>query len=290
MRGRFSRSIADNHDFTPDGQNLSLNTPHILSITYNHTGTASTSTIAAFVDGTSKGTTTPQTDTKISASNRLVLFNYRQVQINDSNYPLGFRSWPMNGFIGEMIALDNVASNDTRMKLEKYLALKWGLDSLLPSSHDNLGTSSISWSDAQSFTTPTTIEAPELGTQSTSNLNTTSGDLQVRLLNNGNEGKPPTFFWGSSDGGTNPASWDNNVTITNAPEATLRTSLTGLTSGNTYYFRTFAKNSASASSGGGLGKQHHRFHYGFKCLSGGYRCHSLFRSGGMVETGWRFCR
>ena len=249
MRGRVSRSIADNHDFTPDGQNLSLNTPHILSITYNHTGTASTSTIAAYVDGTSKGTTTPQTDTKVSANNRLVLFNYRQSQINDTNFAAGFRTYPMNGFIGEMIALDNVASNDTRMKLEKYLALKWGLDSLLPSSHDNLGTSSTSWSDAQSFTTPVTIEAPELGTQSTANLKTTSGDLQVQLLNNGNDPTTVTFFWGSSDGGTNPASWDNNVTITNAPEATLKTSLTGLTSGNTYYFRTYAKNSASDSNG-----------------------------------------
>ena len=189
-----------------------------------------------------------------------------------------------------MIALDNVASNDTRMKLEKYLALKWGLDSLLPSSHDNLGTSSISWSNAQSFTTPTTIEAPELGTQSTSNLNTTSGDLQVRLLNNGNDPTIVTFFWGSSDGGTNPASWDNNVTITNAPEATLRTSLTGLTSGNTYYFRTFAKNSASASNGEDWANNTTAFTTVSKCLSGGYRCHSLFRSGGMVETGWRFCR
>ena len=54
------------------------------------------------------------------------------------------------------------------------------------------------------------------------------------------------FYWGDNDGGQIAANWDYNITITNAPEnKTLRASLTGLSSGTTYYFRTWATNTAN---------------------------------------------
>ena len=57
------------------------------------------------------------------------------------------------------------------------------------------------------------------------------------------------FRSGTTDGGTTPGSWDSNLSLSNASEATIRVSATGLTSGQTYYFRTRAKNSASANNG-----------------------------------------
>ena len=101
----------------------------------------------------------------------------------------------------------------------------------------------------QSFTTPTNISAPVLGAQSVANLDTTSADLEVVLSDNGNDATTITFYYGTTDGGTTPGSWDSNLSFSNASEATIRVSATGLTSGQTYYFRALAKNSSSQNNG-----------------------------------------
>ena len=133
-------------------------------------------------------------------------------------------------------------------KMEGYLMHKWGLAANLPNSHTykTNGPVALSWSDAVSFTTPTNTTAPTLGSQSTANLDTTSADMQVVLTDNGNAATTVVFYWGDNDGGTTTGNWDSNITLSNAPEGTtLRASLTGLTSGNTYYFRTWATNTAN---------------------------------------------
>ena len=81
------------------------------------------------------------------------------------------------------------------------------------------------------------------------NLDTTSADLGSRTSDNGNDATSITFFYGDNDGGPLPASWDSNLSFSNALEATIRKSVTGLTSGQTYYFRTLAKNSSSQNNG-----------------------------------------
>ena len=120
------------------------------------------------------------------------------------------------------------------------------MENKLPGNHayrSNVPTSRTSWSTVQSFTTPTNVSAPTLGSQSTANLTTSSADLQVALTSNGNAATTVVIHWGDNDGGTNPASWDSNFTITNAQTGTIRSSIaSGLSSGNTYYFRTFASN------------------------------------------------
>ena len=128
---------------------------------------------------------------------------------------------------------------------------KWGLAANLPNSHTYKTTplTATAWSDAQSFTTPTNISAPVLGAQSVANLDTTSADLEVVLSDNGNDATNVIFYYGTTDGGTTPGSWDSNLTFSNASEATIRVSATGLTSGQTYYFRALAKNSSSQNNG-----------------------------------------
>ena len=81
-----------------------------------------------------------------------------------------------------------------------------------------------------------------LGSLSVANLEKTTADIEGTLSDNGNAATTLVFYWGDNDGGTIPASWDSNITISNAQEGTLRKSLSGLTGGTTYYFRTFASN------------------------------------------------
>ena len=182
-------------------------------------------------------------DTKSASSFQLGNGTYFNIMAGSGNYNV-------RGDLAEVLAFQSVTTT-TRQKLEGYLAHKWGLTSLLPSGHPHktTGLNSVAWSDVQSFTTETTISAPVLGAQSVANLDTTSADLEVVLTDNGNDATTITFFYGDNDGGTTPGSWDSSLTFSNALEATIRKSVTGLTSGQTYYFRTLAKNSSSTNSG-----------------------------------------
>ena len=151
------------------------------------------------------------------------------------------------GDYAEAVIFSSV-DNTVIEKMEGYFMHKWGLAANLPSSHPYKSAAPIAtaWSDLQSFTTPINTTAPTLGTQSTANLDTTSADMQVVLTDNGNAATTVKFYWGDNDGGTTASNWDSSITISNAPEGTdLRASLTGLTSGNTYYFRTWATNTAN---------------------------------------------
>ena len=263
MRARVTRNIADNYDLrradnTPAwSYTIPLATPHILTVTYKRTGNTSTNSMKIYVDGVERGSNNladpnGNSYSAVNANNRLVLMNYRQIGVNDSAYTHGFRNQAMDGFIGEVIATTTTTTDTERLKMEKYLETKWGMD-ILPSTHDSLGGFSTAWSDVQTFTTPISLSAPELGTQSTSNLDTTSADMEVNLVDNGNDPTTVVFFYGDNDGGTTPSNWDNNVTISNAQEGTLRASVSGLTSGQTYHFRTRAQNSAPTNSGYGAG-------------------------------------
>jgi len=52
-----------------------------------------------------------------------------------------------------------------------------------------------------------------------------------------------TIYWGNADGGTNKSRWNYTVNKGVIPEDHFETDLTGLTAGNTYYYRTYANNS-----------------------------------------------
>ena len=146
--------------------------------------------------------------------------------------------------IGEIIVLSNNSAAD-RLKIEGYLAHKWGLKDNLPGGHSyrlSPPVSQTTWSAVQSFTTQTNVTPPVLGSLTTANVTTSTLDLEATITDNGNAATSLVFYWGDNDGETNHASWDSNITISNAQEGTLRKSLSGLTGGTTYYFRTFASN------------------------------------------------
>ena len=156
------------------------------------------------------------------------------------------RVW--KGDLGELLIYNTALTDAEISSIEGYLAHKWGLQSSLASSHTwkSAPPNVTAWSNLQSFSTPINTSAPTLGSQSTANVAATSADMQVVLTDNGNAATTVKFYWGDNDGETNASNWDSSITISNAPEGTnLRASLTGLTSGNTYYFRTWATNTAN---------------------------------------------
>jgi autotransporter-associated beta strand protein len=54
------------------------------------------------------------------------------------------------------------------------------------------------------------------------------------------------LYWGTADGGTNPAAWQNTVNLGDCSAGPLAVSLSGLNAGATYYFRFFAENPAGS--------------------------------------------
>ena len=116
-------------------------------------------------------------------------------------------------------------------------------------------------------------------------LDTTSADLEVVLSDNGNDATTITFYYGTTDGGTTPGSWDSNLSFSNASEATIRVSATGLTSGQTYYFRALAKNSSSQNNGEDWANSSTAFTTVTSSDPGRDRSGALLRPGRLVETG-----
>ena len=196
------------------------------------------------------GTTVNGAATNIPTSLAVVsLKTTGNVIASSFGYDRGITARQWLGDLAELIICDTALSDSDIQKVEGYLAHKWGLQSSLPSSGHSYKTSppqSTVWSSIKSFTTPINTSAPTLGTQSTANITATAADLEVVLTDNGNAATTLIFYWGDNDGGQIASNWDYNVTISNAPEnQTLRASLTGLSSGTTYYFRTWATNTAN---------------------------------------------
>ena len=102
------------------------------------------STIQLYMNGTTVNSGT-------ASSYTLGSDTYFRIMSGSSNYNI-------RGDLAEVVAFQS-KNDTTREKLEGYLAHKWGLTSLLPSGHTYKTDSQTvtSWSDVQSFTTPTNI-------------------------------------------------------------------------------------------------------------------------------------
>jgi hypothetical protein len=73
-----------------------------------------------------------------------------------------------------------------------------------------------------------------------------SEQLVGSLTSNGGALTAVTVYWGTTDGGTTPANWANNVPLGNTPLGTFSSNVT-VTPGITYFYRAFAQNSAGSA-------------------------------------------
>jgi hypothetical protein len=106
------------------------------------------------------------------------------------------------------------------------------------------GTGGTSWSPVQSFTTPTSVSAPILGSlHAAAEITSTAAKFNVNLQSTGGADSNVTFYWGDNDGGTTSGSWDNAINVVNAQPGNLIGEITsGLSAPTIYYFRAKAVN------------------------------------------------
>ena len=106
--------------------------------------------------------------------------------------------------------VNRVVSETERIKIQGYLARKWGLMSTMFSgSHPYYST-----------------------------------DPYQPTVTQGGEDATVTFYWGDNNASTNAGSWDNNAQIAGTHGVgVVSKALTGLTKGTTYYYTTKVNNS-----------------------------------------------
>jgi hypothetical protein len=129
---RLTKDLATNDVFLDTNTAIHPGDSYFHSLHIDATGNS----IEYFKDGTRYGSIQHQDTSRLNTNNRLILYNYRQIQLTDSNYDIGFRNrGAVDGCLGEVIVTDATVSTADRQKIEGYLAHKWGMTDNLPSDH-----------------------------------------------------------------------------------------------------------------------------------------------------------
>ena len=98
--------------------------------------------------------------------------------------------------------------------------------------------------DAQSLIPPGAAVVENLAA---TDVTTTTVTLGGEVTDVGDGAPAITIFWGTSDGGVNPVSWQNSVNLAGTHSGMFSAGVTGLSPGTTYYFTARATNSAGES-------------------------------------------
>ncbi|MBC8097382.1 MAG: chitobiase/beta-hexosaminidase C-terminal domain-containing protein, partial [Akkermansiaceae bacterium] len=106
-----------------------------------------------------------------------------------------------------------------------------------------------SWAQpARSFAT-LTASPPTVTNLPATFIGAALATLNGQVLNTGNEWPTVRVYYGTNDGGTNPAAWTNRISI-GAQSGVFNAQVAGLASNTTYFFTTSVSNSAGFAWGG----------------------------------------
>ena len=107
----------------------------------------------------------------------------------------------------------------------------------------------IAWAQPSlSFTTPTATP-PAVANQPATGISATFATVNGLVLNTGNEYPTARIYYGTTDGGTNPAAWANQFS-TGPQTGAMAVQVGGLTASAAYYFTISVSNSAGIAWGG----------------------------------------
>ena len=94
-----------------------------------------------------------------------------------------------------------------------------------------------------SFVSTYAANAPAMvATRPATSLTSSTATLNGNLASTGGAATTVTLYWGSTDGGTTPASWANSIALGTLTVGNFSSNLSSLTPGATYYCRAFATN------------------------------------------------
>jgi hypothetical protein len=97
------------------------------------------------------------------------------------------------------------------------------------------------------FQSPFSIAvAPQVATSTATSITATSARIGAQLVSTGFDDPNVTLYWGTSDGGTNPANWQHSVDLGTVGAGTHRTTIDALDPNTTYFFRALAENVAGS--------------------------------------------
>ena len=102
------------------------------------------------------------------------------------------------------------------------------------------------WTTASGSFSTTVVMAPTIDNRSVGSLTAISAALRGEVTDTGSQEPSVTIFYGISDGGNTPASWDFSVNV-GAESGNYSRFVTGLTPATTYYYTARAVNSAGTS-------------------------------------------
>ncbi len=96
------------------------------------------------------------------------------------------------------------------------------------------------------FATPVAAP-PTLQNLPATNVTATSANLRGQVSATGNQPPTITIYYGTTDGGTTAASWQNNVVLPGTQTGAFAQAVAGLSPTTTYFFRSFGQNVAGGA-------------------------------------------
>ncbi len=106
--------------------------------------------------------------------------------------------------------------------------------------------------DEANFSLSVSADLPSVSSIGAEAITQSSATLNYNISETGGEDPSITLYYGTSDGGTNPTSWEFTQALGTSGAGSFQTALNGLNSGTVYYFAITASNSAGTVWGGSV--------------------------------------